>query len=155
VGLAGEISLGLSPTSVVGGRSATPRETRFCEAGSECGQADPARPTGRIRPLRPPGRVVPPPRDPLDRSPAGSYLFVGWRLSFCWGGRGEIAPVSGGPLRPARTPWLFPDLLGDRERDLVLLDAGVKNFVVEERSRLRLEEDAGSLLFDHLVVLGR
>jgi hypothetical protein len=42
--------------------------------------------------------------------------------------------------RSLKVLWLFLDLVGDRERDLVLLDAGVENLVVEERGRLRAEE---------------
>jgi hypothetical protein len=34
---------------------------------------------------------------------------------------------------------------------LVLLEGRVENLVVEERGRLRFEEDAGSLRIDHLV----
>src|SRR5688572_22747440 len=50
---------------------------------------------------------------------------------------------------------LLLDLVGDRELDLVLLDAGVEYLVIEQRGRLRFEEDADSLLLDHLVVLSR
>jgi hypothetical protein len=50
---------------------------------------------------------------------------------------------------------LLLDLVRDRERDPVLLDAGVENHVVEEGGRLWFEKDPGSLLFDHLVVLSR
>jgi hypothetical protein len=46
-------------------------------------------------------------------------------------------------------------MVRDRERDLIVLDAGVENLVVEEGSRLWFEEDTGTLLFDHLVVLRR
>ena len=106
----------------------------------------------QARPLPGPSRVAGAAWVSSPARESATFLLV--ELSLRLGGRGEIAPVLRGPLRAARTPWLFLDLLGDRERDLVLLDAGVKNFVVEERSRLRLEEDAGSLLFDHLVVLG-
>jgi pimeloyl-ACP methyl ester carboxylesterase len=56
---------------------------------------------------------------------------------------------------PSGTLRLLLDLVCDRERDLVLLDARVENLVIEERSRLPFEEDAGSLFFDHLVILGR
>jgi hypothetical protein len=42
-----------------------------------------------------------------------------------------------------------------RELDLVLLDGRVEHLVVEERGRLRFEEDADSVLLDHLVVLSR
>src|SRR5919198_996132 len=53
------------------------------------------------------------------------------------------------------TVWLFLVLVRDRKGDLVLLDAGVEDLVVEERGRLRLEKYSSSLLLDHLVVLGR
>jgi hypothetical protein len=36
-----------------------------------------------------------------------------------------------------------------------LFDIGIENLVVQERGRLRFEEETGSLLFDHLVVLSR
>jgi PASTA domain len=36
-----------------------------------------------------------------------------------------------------------------------VLDGGVENLVVEEGGRLWFEEDTGTLLFDHLVVLSR
>jgi hypothetical protein len=36
------------------------------------------------------------------------------------------------PLRAARALYLFLGLVRDRERDLVLLDAGVENLVIEE-----------------------
>src|SRR5215211_3734103 len=49
--------------------------------------------------------------------------------------------------------WLLLDLVGDREGDLVLFDARVEDLVAKQRGRLRFEEDAGSLLLDHLVVL--
>jgi hypothetical protein len=52
-----------------------------------------------------------------------------------------------------RNSRLLLDLVGDREGDLVLLEAGVENLVVEKRGCLRFEEDAGSLFVDHLVIL--
>ena len=36
---------------------------------------------------------------------------------------------------------------------VILLDAGVENLLVEERGRLRFEEDAGPLFVDDLVIL--
>src|SRR5918999_6522157 len=41
---------------------------------------------------------------------------------------------------PNGTLRLFLDLVCDRERDLVLLDARVENLVIEERGRLPFEE---------------
>jgi hypothetical protein len=59
------------------------------------------------------------------------------------------------PAKPLRATNLqLLDLICDRERDLVLLDARVENLVIEERGRLGLEEDSGSAFFDYLVVLG-
>jgi hypothetical protein len=46
-------------------------------------------------------------------------------------------------------------LIRDREGDLVRLDARVKNLVLKQRRRFRIEEDTRSLFFDHLVVLAR
>ena len=77
---------------------------------------------------------------------------VGVSSSFL-GGRGEVDPAHADDLSVPLTFRLLLDLVGDRERNLVLLDAGVENLVVEERGGLRFEEDAGSLLIDHLVIL--
>jgi hypothetical protein len=46
---------------------------------------------------------------------------------------------------PSGSVPLLLELVGDRERDPVLLDVGVEDLVVEQRGRVRLEEDAGSL----------
>jgi hypothetical protein len=50
---------------------------------------------------------------------------------------------------------LLRALIGDREGDLARLDARVKNLVLKQRRRFRVEEDTRSLFFDHLVVLAR
>jgi hypothetical protein len=54
-----------------------------------------------------------------------------------------IAPSAPGELLRLRRA-----LVRDRERDLVLLDGGIENLVVEEGGRLGFEEDPGILLFD-------
>src|SRR5512132_1824842 len=56
--------------------------------------------------------------------------------------------------RRAELFWLLLHLVGDREGDLILFDARVEDLTAKQRGRLRFEEDAGSLLLDHLVVLG-
>jgi hypothetical protein len=91
-----------------------------------------------------------PRRHPAVPDPiAGSHTPV---CSFL-GGRGEADPAHADDLSGGLTLGLLLDLVCDRERNLVLLDAGVENLVVEERGGLRFEEDAGSLLIDHLVIL--
>src|SRR6266550_8803637 len=55
---------------------------------------------------------------------------------------------------PARLR-LLRALIRDRERDLVRLNARVKNLVLEQRRRLSIKEDTCALFFDYLVVLGR
>src|SRR5437667_6375810 len=83
---------------------------------------------------------------PSPRSTGGVGSFLG--------GHGEVDPAHADDLSvPPKTLGLLLDLVGDRKRDLVLLDAGVENLLVEERGRLRFEEDAGSLFVDHLVIL--
>ena len=49
--------------------------------------------------------------------------------------------------------WLLLVLVPDREGELVSLDAHVENLVVEKGGGFRIEEDARSILLDHLVVL--
>jgi hypothetical protein len=63
-------------------------------------------------------------------------------------------PARAGDLAAPGELRLLLDLVGDRERDLVVLDAGVENLVVKEGGSLRFEEDTGPLLLDYLVVLG-
>lgn len=68
--------------------------------------------------------------------------------------RGEVdrlQPATSPRRRPLR---LIVDLIRDRERDPALLDACAEDLVVEERGCLWFEEDTGSPLFNHLVVLG-
>jgi hypothetical protein len=69
------------------------------------------------------------PPSSCDDAPPSDPLFL-------MSGRGEVDPALRATLRA-----------------LVLLDAGVENLVVEERGRLWFEEDTGSLLVDHLVIL--
>jgi hypothetical protein len=70
--------------------------------------------------------------------------------------RGEVDPVRAAATSPRHGNCrLLLDVVRDRERDLIVLDAGVENLVVEEGGRLWFEEDTGTLRFDHLVVLGR
>ena len=49
------------------------------------------------------------------------------------------------PTSPCHATLLALDLVRDRKRDLVLLDVGIENLVVEERGRLWFEKHAGSL----------
>jgi hypothetical protein len=55
-------------------------------------------------------------------------------------GHGEINRLVRDLSAPREVSWLFLDLVGDRERDLVLLDAGVENLVVKKRGRLLLPD---------------
>jgi hypothetical protein len=49
---------------------------------------------------------------------------------------------------------LLLDLVGDRERDLVVLDAGVENLVVGEGGSLQSSATAGRAAAFHLAQLG-
>ena len=67
--------------------------------------------------------------------------------------RGEVIRLDRATSPRQVTLPLGRGLVCDRERDLVLLDGGIENLVVEKGSRLGFEKDPGVLLFDHLVVL--
>jgi hypothetical protein len=47
-------------------------------------------------------------------------------------GHGEINRLVRDLSAPREAFWLFLDLVGDHERNLVLLDAGVENLLVEK-----------------------
>ena len=49
---------------------------------------------------------------------------------------------------PSETFRLLLDMVSDRERDLILLNAGFEDLVVDQRARLRFEKYGSSLLLD-------